>query len=361
MVRSAAAILAVLILPGLALAQAPERSHTVVDDDTLWDLAVRYYENPWEWRAIWEANRSQIQDPNLIYPNQVFVIPGLAAQQQQTAQATPAPAPATPPSAMPAAPPPMREGTASGPSAVHPADVRTIFYQNEPPAPSVVEMLQRDYMAVEPDRTRGAPWLLPPATPVDSIGTVTGPAHEVNRGSSLRQFQQIRLRTDAPLRVGSRVRLFREQRTIPQVGRVLMPTGLATVTAIADSGAVAVIDREYARIAPGDLVGPVPEITVEAGRRAVAVQGGTEAMIMAFDGRAALHDLGHHAFLDVGSDDGISVGDEFVLFSDVVTTEQRGALQVVAVTPFSATARITYLADDVFETGVIVRLVRAMQ
>src|SRR5690606_8853481 len=153
MVRSAAAILAVLILPGLAPAQAPERSHTVVDDDTLWDLAVRYYENPWEWRTIWEANRSQIQDPNLIYPNQVFVIPGLPAQQQ-TAQATPAPAPATPPSTMPAAPPPMREGAASGPSAVHPADVRTIFYQNEPPAPSVVEMLQRDYMAVEPDRTR---------------------------------------------------------------------------------------------------------------------------------------------------------------------------------------------------------------
>ena len=48
MVRSAAAVLAVLILPALCLAQEPERSHTVVDDDTLWDLSEFYYSSPWE-------------------------------------------------------------------------------------------------------------------------------------------------------------------------------------------------------------------------------------------------------------------------------------------------------------------------
>jgi hypothetical protein len=39
MVRSAAAILAVLILPGFATAQQASGSHAVVDGDTLWDLA----------------------------------------------------------------------------------------------------------------------------------------------------------------------------------------------------------------------------------------------------------------------------------------------------------------------------------
>jgi len=52
-------------------------THTVVDDDTLWDLAQRYYQNPFEWRVIYEANRDSIADPNLIYPNEVFIIPGL--------------------------------------------------------------------------------------------------------------------------------------------------------------------------------------------------------------------------------------------------------------------------------------------
>lgn len=42
MVRSAAAILALLILPGFALGQQPVGTHTVVGDDRLWDLAVRY-------------------------------------------------------------------------------------------------------------------------------------------------------------------------------------------------------------------------------------------------------------------------------------------------------------------------------
>ena len=65
--RSAAAVLALLILPGLAYGQQPVGTHPVVDDDTLWDLAVRYYQNPFEWRVIYEANRDSIVDPNLIF------------------------------------------------------------------------------------------------------------------------------------------------------------------------------------------------------------------------------------------------------------------------------------------------------
>jgi len=61
MVRSASAILAVLFLPSFAPAQQePVGTHTVVDDDTLWDLAQRYYQNPYQWRVIWEANRDSI-------------------------------------------------------------------------------------------------------------------------------------------------------------------------------------------------------------------------------------------------------------------------------------------------------------
>ena len=66
MVRSAAAALAVLILPSFVSAQEPAQepvgTHTVIRDDTLWDLAQRYYSNPFEWRVIWNANRDVVAD-----------------------------------------------------------------------------------------------------------------------------------------------------------------------------------------------------------------------------------------------------------------------------------------------------------
>jgi hypothetical protein len=83
-------------------------------------------------------------------------------------------------------------------------------------------------------------------------------------------------------------------------------------------------------------------------------------MIMGFAGTAQLNDTGQHAFLDLGSDHGIGVGDEFVLYSDAVRTDVRGRLQVVGVTPTSATAMVVSLTDDVFKQGIIVRLVRQM-
>jgi LysM repeat protein len=84
MVRSAAMILAALILPGIALAQQAQGSHTVVYGYTLWDLAQQYYQDPFDWRRIWEANRTDIADPNLILPGQVFVIPGTEPSAELT-------------------------------------------------------------------------------------------------------------------------------------------------------------------------------------------------------------------------------------------------------------------------------------
>jgi hypothetical protein len=54
-----------------------EEGHEVVKADTLWDLAEYFYKNPWLWPRIYEANTDTIKNPNLIYPGQVFVIPGL--------------------------------------------------------------------------------------------------------------------------------------------------------------------------------------------------------------------------------------------------------------------------------------------
>ncbi len=83
-------------------------------------------------------------------------------------------------------------------------------------------------------------------------------------------------------------------------------------------------------------------------------------MIMGFEGQQTMAGIGNVAFLDLGSDDGISVGDEFVLYGDAVPTDREGALQVIGVQETIAAARVITMRDNVFHRGAVVRLVRAM-
>jgi len=47
----------------------------VVHGHTLWALSQNYYGDPTRYPVIYEANKSQIHNPNLIFPGQVFVVP----------------------------------------------------------------------------------------------------------------------------------------------------------------------------------------------------------------------------------------------------------------------------------------------
>ncbi len=365
MVRSAAAILAVLILPSFASAQQqPVGTHTVVDDDTLWDLAQFYYQDPYQWRVIWEANRDSIADPNLIYPNEVFVIPGLPGQ---AVAAAPEPAPEPEPEPTPTiAPMQQPPGVPSdlvqfGFRQARPAEqVRTIFYEDTAAQRSgVVRGREVAYSAVTRDAVYSAPWLVRPGNQVMSTGSIAGFATPGTRASTIRSFDRILIDMPAPARVGAELQLFRVERTIPLVGEVVVPTGVATVESIGGSGVVAVVTKEYRRVQPGDLVGPLPSYTLQPGQLAREVSGGSEAMIMGVAGRQEVNNLGHIVFLDLGSDDGIVIGDEFVRYSSVLGT-QEGSLQVVGVRPSTASARILSMVADVFEPGLIVRLARKM-
>lgn len=52
-----------------------KRTHTVKSGDCLWNIAVKYYGNGSRYTDIFNANRDKINNPNLIYPGQVLVIP----------------------------------------------------------------------------------------------------------------------------------------------------------------------------------------------------------------------------------------------------------------------------------------------
>lgn len=73
---------AVLTLPAAAA------DYTVVRGDCLWRIAQRHLGSGFRWVEIYEANRDHIRDPNLIYPGQVFLIPGLDDEDETTAGET---------------------------------------------------------------------------------------------------------------------------------------------------------------------------------------------------------------------------------------------------------------------------------
>ncbi len=52
-----------------------EANYTVVEGDSLSKIAQRFYGDAKEWRRIFEANKDQIENPDLIHPGQVLRIP----------------------------------------------------------------------------------------------------------------------------------------------------------------------------------------------------------------------------------------------------------------------------------------------
>ena len=59
-------------------------SYTVVRGDCLWNIAKKkeHYGNGFAWPIIYKANRDQIKNADLIYPDQVFKIPPLTEEEK---------------------------------------------------------------------------------------------------------------------------------------------------------------------------------------------------------------------------------------------------------------------------------------
>jgi uncharacterized protein YoxC len=59
-------------------------NYTVVRGDHLWGIARKqeHYGNGFAWPVIYQANRDQIKNPDLIYPDQSFKVPPLSPEEK---------------------------------------------------------------------------------------------------------------------------------------------------------------------------------------------------------------------------------------------------------------------------------------
>ncbi len=56
-------------------AESKQRTYVVKPGDSLSLIAKRFYGDPMQWKRIYEANRGTISNPDLIHPDQEFIIP----------------------------------------------------------------------------------------------------------------------------------------------------------------------------------------------------------------------------------------------------------------------------------------------
>ena len=352
MLRSAAAALALIFLPGLVQAQ---EVHQVVDAETLWSLAQRYYNDPWKWPTIYEANRGVVEDPHWIYPGEELVIPDVAATTQ-VAEVVVEPVPAEPPQPTPEEPR----------AAVDPE--RTVFFEQ----PSISgfglnEAFEQQRAVVPRQVSYGAPWLGPRDGEPAHIGRITefsGADDERIVRETAFPFDRLEVEFSGPTPArGSQLLAFRVDRTIIGVGPVLVPTGVLSVSDPVPGGAVVLVVDVFDRITMGDFIAMLPAFTVQPGVRATTVNTGTDATIVAFAADRALHETHDIAFLDQGSDNGVKVGDEYVaVWVEGTGTPPvvEGRLQVVSVHPDHSSAQIIEIRNPIFERGLRVRIDRRM-
>jgi len=66
-----------VIYPGQRLIVPPKSFHEVLKSENLWSISnyESIYNDPFQWKKIYEANRDKIEHPNVIYPGQRLIIP----------------------------------------------------------------------------------------------------------------------------------------------------------------------------------------------------------------------------------------------------------------------------------------------
>lgn len=344
---------------GGAQSQPSARMHTVAPGETLGGIAQRYLGSAADWRRIYEANREQISNPDMISPGMQLAIPGSGSTGVanvlgfETGGAAAAVADLGSYTARRES---LRYGTfGTSEMDVYPEDARTVFYEagSVITGQTVVISPREETPALQEASFHAASWLIPEHDGSDRRGEVVGVVRGGNRpdGSTvLFPADEVQLRMDDGIlpAVGTELISYSVPRVIPELGAVAVPTGRLRVTGAAGNVATAAIVATYETMRIGNLVAELEAFPLVAGVHPSPVTEGGEARIVAFEAVQEIYLPGDVAFLDRGSDAGVAIGDELVAVLPGVASPDAGIarFQVVRVRPAGATVRLTSVESN---------------
>lgn len=411
MVRSKVALAALPLILGLAVAlpgsvraqqdapQEAEGRHTVERGESLWNLARRYYDDPFQWRRIYDANVDRIEDPHWIYPGQHFMVPGVGMVTVGGVEVNGRPAGGQPGAAGPGRPAAGQPGAAPGDGAygrLYPGpNERTVFSQ--PPRDDITPPDHRTaffgplvrggvvdqrggvlaaegtpYFEVSEDVFYSSPWTASRSGDEEDLypGEILGWAGaraetQARLDATIQPFDEIRIawRGATLPSEGALIQLARVERTTSELGRVIQPTGLARVVERGASVVVAIVEDAYRRPRAGDLALMAPSFDLEAGEYAEETSGDLTATVRGYARERVMQQIGDFAFLPVGSEQGVEVGDVFVAEGDAqngLAGDVAFTVKVARVFENESSARIHDIRVPEFPRDAMVRRIRQM-
>ena len=322
-------------------------SHTVKRGDTLWDLAHTYLGDAYLWPTIYRLNTDQIEDPHWIYPGEVLRLPGQA------------------PAAVIAEQPTSRVGP-------------TVFKRESisrargvvvaPPVPahvSIGDVVRASFVTAEKG-PRGAGKILFSAD-------IPGIAKQ-RMTTNFQMFDKLAMIPPVGSVAAEHEKFisYRLGDTIEDFGTVVIPTGLLQVVRAPRNGEAAIVEvlEVY-----GSIDAETPVIALDT-----SGAGATSAPSPYSDSRrttvraiwrpVVLASLDYDVLFDLSSKDGMKIGDEVQIFRarEPAIQDERPAIpevaiataQVVRVTPYGSTARITSQQQPSIRVGESVRLTARM-
>lgn len=369
--KLSATLLLVSLSPALAAAQGETRTHTVKKGDTLWDLAQQYLGDPFKWPEIYRRNQSTIQDPNLIYPDQVIIISGDVVATPGTPPDTAA-APVTGQmpvdSSMLGDTTPLRPRPQAAPPSMtifNPDRFRVVRGQRQ------ALRIQEPAAAVRTGDYLQAPFMWD-ANGVVGAGRVTEGSstdgigiYNTERPIQYMESLFLQVPQGAAGNPDERYLLFRYGPTIAGQGRVVIPTGIVKVTAPATSGrAQAVLLAKFEDVFAGHYAMPLDTLSMTPGVFPSRVEFGLSTTITYMYGEPVLPPVGHQIIFGAKASDGVVPGDQLTLQvpgttaadGTVLPPQDIAIAQVTRVTPWGASAIIISQTDGGIKTGMTARV-----
>jgi LysM repeat protein len=364
-----AAALVTVGLAGSVRAQevhADSATHTVKRGDTLWDLAQTYLGDAYLWPEIYRLNTDQIEDPHWIYPGEILRLPGRAQAAAIAAAATPGDTTRGP--LRPRVEEPEQPRRVAGP---------TIF------APRVLPRPKRTYESdVPPARVPMGDVLRAPYFDGDTGPHGTG---QVLVGYDIPGIQKPNATTNFQLydkvlmsppdgsvaAENERYVAYVLGDYVENVGMVVIPTALLRVVRPPREGDAAVVEvlELYSQLNADQRVLPLDTTGAGANKVPVAVSPSTALNTKVryiHRDKTVLPSLNYYVLFDLSATDGLHLGDEIEIFrprteakSDIGPAIPEISIargQVVRVTPFGATARITSQDQPAIRVGESLRI-----